>query len=630
MKEPKKIVFLRVMGFLGFFLLFCYFLNVNVFDLYAQQIPVKKISPPKAPKNINASNDPILIENLVVSNDINMQYTIRLKNNTSDVIPLKKIEAKIFHYNRAGATWVPSIELLQPSINTVIQPQQEIELIYRCRDDAATVLRQLDNNILAYNSENKARACIRYSDKNYCYEGEFLWKPKLADLRINDAKIEYKHEISKSGFNHDWFRFNIVLENSGDALPIFIGNSKRKTVETNFLKALITRKKDNKVVAMIEAHPVIGSQRENSLDTYLDTYFRINPGEKRELVFETDNLTNYVLDLIGEFEITIGFDCPLEKTNVVYQHLFGDANWQNNIIKKDVTLGNDLFEIISFFPDKISKIEPAEKPQGEFPRMEQDLMYIDLKSYLILSHLDDAKDVKIYFNDEDLRIFNIKIKGLGGQGEYRVWFKKPEKRERGRFKVEILGISRLADKYLEITSESKTAPSKIELPYYFDSTPANWLNLFPSAFTYGLMPINIEGVNIKGNAPVNFLVAVRSKDYTWLEQGKSWSDVNKDNPNADLSKYVSSLSSNYQIYLFIRAKDKLQWRDIGKLISPKTLEANKREVVTFTLDEAKALLEKKLTSGENEFLILVTYTTTEEKEKIEVPSDMYWSKFTLK
>jgi octaheme c-type cytochrome (tetrathionate reductase family) len=47
MKEPKQIDFLRVMGFLGFFLLFCYFLNVNVFDSYAQQIPVKKNSPPK-------------------------------------------------------------------------------------------------------------------------------------------------------------------------------------------------------------------------------------------------------------------------------------------------------------------------------------------------------------------------------------------------------------------------------------------------------------------------------------------------------------------------------------------------------------------------------------------------------
>lgn len=340
-------------------------------------------------------------------------------------------------------------------------------------------------------------------------------------------------------------------------------------------------------------------------------------------------------DIVGEINITLGFDAQIEKSNSYYTHLFGDANWQNNLVTKSVFLGKDLFKIVSFYPETISKYEPAGAPQREFPRMEQNLMYVELKSYLSLNHLNDARNIKVYFGDEELRIFNIKIGS--GSWSYFVWIEKPKKRQRGRFRVDILGITQLSDKFLEISDKLGTVPSSnsnLYSPFYCYSIPLYFVGP-PSGKDvpkprYGLMPISIEDVNLREKAlNINILVALKSRDYTWLEEGKGWSDVIKDNPSADLSKYVSSSSSHYRVYLFIRSRDKLLWHDKGVLISPKTLEANNREILKLEFDQVRAMLEKEIISGENEFLLVVTYTYTYEGDTFEIASDMYWSVFTV-
>jgi hypothetical protein len=580
---------------------------------------------------IHPSDDPIVIESIAVSNDINMQYTVRVKNNTSQPIPLKQLKIEITHLSPLR-NWDPSPKLLQPSDNSEIPPSQTMELKYRCSAPQETVLQQLDMGVLVYNGSNNVLVEVQFMGRWYSHRSTFIWKPKLADLRINDVKLELLHEDSAH-----WFRFTVVIENVGDALPILLKTT-GKTSETYLLNVSLVRRKDGKE-KQYKAFPEVKSERERSFDIYFDSYLRLNPGEKKELVFQTgwDSLGDGdLLHFIGEFEVTVGFDSPAWKTNSEYPYVISDANRRNNVMTKTVSLGGDCFEIISFFPEKISRYKPAGGAQGEFPRREQNLMYLKLRSYLPLTLLDDPSDFKVYFNDEELRIFNVT--GDPQRGIYRVWIEKPEKRERGRFKVNILGVSRSSNKFLEVeTAKFTPAPASPKLPYYFES-PAPPVPLpytiSPDKFPYGVMPISIEGVSIREkDGKVNVGVALKARDYTWLERGKGWSDVRKDNPNADLSKYVSSLASTYQVYLLMRPKDKLRWRHIGKLISPKTLEANKREVVTFTLDEVKALLEKTLTSGENEFLVVVTYTFTEregkEVEEIEVPSDMYWGNFTL-
>lgn len=117
------------------------------------QTKIPQNIPAEIPKNIQ-SNDPLIIENVSVSNDINMQYTIRLKNNSLNPIPLSQLKIVISYCNQDRILWVPSFELLKPSTNTVISPGQTTEVIYRCTDDIKTVLKQLDNGILNYNLLN--------------------------------------------------------------------------------------------------------------------------------------------------------------------------------------------------------------------------------------------------------------------------------------------------------------------------------------------------------------------------------------------------------------------------------------------------------------------------------------------
>jgi len=609
------------------------------------QVKNPQQAPTKLPKNIKLSNDPIVIEDVSVSNDINMQYTIRLYNNTSQPIPLKQLSIEITHDNGSVSTprsWIPSLELLQPSINSEIPPSQAMELKFRCCNSQDTVLQQLDNGILIYNGTNNILVKVQFMGRWYTHRSTFIWKPQLADLKINDVKVE----LNPEDFGN-WFRFRVSIENAGDALPIFFKTT-GKTRETSLLNVLLVRRKDGKE-KQYKAFPEVKSEREGSLSTYLDSYLRLNPGEKKELVFRTSSSAGDLLDLIGEFEVTVGFDSPAWKTNSEYPYVISDADRRNNVMTKSVSLGGDCFEIISFFPEKISKYKPAEGPQREFPRKEQNLIYLELRSYLPLLILDEATtpkkiylnekvdpigDFKVYFNDEELRIFNVT--GDPKRGIYRVWIEEPEKRERGRFKVNILGVSKFSNKFLEVETKFASAPESTspKLPYYYES-PAPPVP-FPyiislDTFPYGVKPISIEGVNIREkDGKVNVLVSLRSRDYTWLEEGKRRRDLMKEKENTgadiDLSKYVDA---PYWVYLFIRPKNKIKWRDMGALVSPRKLEADKRAVVSFTFDLAEAMFQKGITLGENEFLIVITYLVTEEELSSGVPSDMYWGVFTL-
>lgn len=228
-----------------------FFLFLGTESAYAQ-LKIPQDLPTKIPENIKP-HDPVSIENVSVSNDINMQYAIRLKNNSSNPIPLSQLKIEIIHYNQDRYGWTPSIELLKPSFSTLISPGQTIELTYRCTGEEKTVLKQLDSGILKYNSLNNISVVIIKDNRQYTYEGLFIWKPKLADLRINDVKVDLVHETS--GLHR--LKFAVTLENAGNSLPIFLGDTKKETSKTPFLKVFVERKKDNKRLYLNTTYPLL-------------------------------------------------------------------------------------------------------------------------------------------------------------------------------------------------------------------------------------------------------------------------------------------------------------------------------------------------------------------------------------
>lgn len=589
---------------------------------------------PKVPKIL--PKDPILFEKVVVSNDINMRYDIYLKNNTSYTISLKDLEIHIKHKKRSS-NWEPSLELLSPSLNTKVKPNDNIQISYRCKDTQVDILKKMDEGYLSYNSENNLSVSVKFEGKEYIYEEKFVWKPKMSDLRISDFNIDYVHEWSGSGIKN-CFLVSIFLENNGDALPIFLGDKNKKLSEVPFVNIIIRRKKDGKIISFVKAYPALESDREKELYIYLDTYFRISPGDRKKLIFKTDVLP--ALDLIGDFDIIIGFDYPLEKTNVVYYHLFSDANWENNFITKTISLGNDAFEILGFYPEKISSIS-SEVSEKEYVRKENKLIYLKVKSYLPLNLYSDADSIKVYFNNELLRIFSIQLLDWDKDHyKFTIWVERPKNIVKGRFRVDISGVSKFSN-YLEVSKEftdslglSYFYLGAIPVNYTLISSPFDFLEYGDGKFNlpYGIIPINIEDINIKGKAPMSLLVALKPKGYTWLEYGKGWASVEKENPNADLSKYISSLSDpSYFVYVLVRPENKISWNLLYKSLAPKTLEADKRNILSYTVDEIKGILEGKLKGGKNELLIIVTYMMYDSKKDIkrEVVSDMYWTEFKI-
>lgn len=604
------------------------FLIISVlFLIFSQMVYSNQISLPQNPPLKITPSDPILFEKVEISNDINMQYTINLKNNGSYTISVKDLKVEIYHVgsNFRGA-WAPSIELRKPSLDTQIQPKASFQLIYKCNNSREEILKQMDEGILTYNSPNHFRISIKYKDRYYTYEGDFLWKPQLADLKVNNVEIEDLHE-TKSGFHFNYLKVSIELENIGDMLPIFLKDKNQKTLETSFVKIIVRRKSDKKIVAVLNAYPEINNERENNLSIYIDTNLMISPKEKRKLTFKAEYSDPF--SLIGDFDITIGFDAKIEESNIIYYHFFGDKNWQNNIVTKSVSFGINSFEIISFCPEKLSSISPALATPKEFPRKENNLIYIRVNSYLPLTSANE-NEIKVYFNNELLRIFSIKFLDFTkNYSKYLIWIEKPKKIERGQFKIDILGISKFSN-YLEIENKFTGITTSSSAPFYFDSVPIYYASPDDGKSPYGLCPISIEDINLRGNAPMNLSIILRPKNFIWLERGKGWSDVQKENPNADLSKYVSSMTSVYKVYVYVRPKDKIAWNFIDSAESPITLYPDKRNIINFSIDEVKNILKGNLKGGVNEILIFVTYTYKDEEIVKEVISDMYWTEFTIK
>lgn len=591
---------------------------------------------PKIPKI--TPRDPILFEKVSISDDVNIRYDITLKNNTSYTISLKDLEVHIYHRKLDGSsTWEPSLELLEPSLTTKVKPNSSIQVSYRCKNTQEDIFKRMDEGFLSCNSENNIKISVKFEGKEYIYEDKFVWKPKVSDLRISDFNLDYIHKWDGIGINN-YFRLTIFIENRGDALPIFLGDKNKKLDEIPFVNLIIQRKKDKKTIAFVKAHPEVENDRERDLNVYLNTYFRISPGERKKLIFKTDTLP--AQDLIGDFDIIIGFDYPLEKISSTYYHLFSDANWDNNFITKTFSLGSDSFEILGFYPEKLSSISP-EISEKEFLRKESRLIYLNIKSYLPLNLYNDVNSIKVYFNNELLRIFSIQLIDWDKDHyNFAVWVERPKNIVKGKFRVEISGVS----KYSKDLEVSKDFTTSLGLKYfYLGSIPVNYtLISYPFDFLeygdektnlpYGIMPIVIEDINIRGKAPMNLFVALKPKGYTWLEYGKGWASVEKENPNADLSKYVSSLSDpSYIVYILVRPENKIGWNLLDKSIAPKTLEADKRNILNYTIDEVKYLLEGKLKSGKNELLIFVTYKMydSKKKETKEVVSDMYWTEFKI-
>lgn len=565
-----------------------------------------------------------IIEKVEMSNELTPVYKIIFKNPTDKSISLSQCEVTIIHLGMHN--WTPKLELVSPKNSTVISPGETIELVYRCIDSKETILEQIDRGALKYNAENKIEVSIRIPGEDpILYEGTLLWKPKLADLRIKSARFEL--DKNKSGF----IRCKLVIENIGDDYPIF----KKKATSLNELSLFNLRLIDKEgKEELLEMKPT------GNLSPY---DLHIAPGKEKEIEIINNVFIPNVYFMKGELKIIMGFDEPLVKNKTIYSRAFGDSNPSNNILTSSVSFGR-LFSILSFYPEKVSILKPV--VSKDYPREEYDLMYITVSSYGPLNLFDGTKDIKMYFEGEELRIFSIKLdKWKEPFSEYKIWVKKPKKVGRGRLRVEIFGISDTASKYLEVTDKlilsSTSGQEKISWPFYFDSTPEYtfYFGKEDPEPLYGSMPISITDINIKGNLPINiFISLMNNSKYKWLDSSKNIKDI-------DISER-QNYGESYFVRVYVRPLSKIQWRLLEEIESPVYLESGKRTIIKVTLDEISSLLKGLISPGENELLVLIGYTFTYrefykasdgagnlvEKEKISkynILSDMYCTRFRI-
>ncbi|MBC7319266.1 hypothetical protein H5T89_01350 [bacterium] len=571
----------------------------------------------------------VIIEEVTVSNEISIRFTIQLKNNSEKIMTLDKYRVEVVILGSPNKSWVPNLILESPIGNPSIMPGQSVKLVYKTSKEE--VLKKIDEGSLIPNASNEIRvyAYIREEEgqeySRFSYEGKFLWKPQMADLTIKDVKIEFLGYDNNSYYKRK-LKASVLIENVGDAYPILYGN--KKELYESLLQIKMVRKKDGKYF-YLQMEP---------LSNFQISEYALGPGGQVELSF----ISKFPLpgiDIVGDFDVTVSLDEELNKeSNTVYYHLFSDRNRQNNIVTRSVSF-NDLFTLGSFYSKKVSILKPA-GVRSEFPRLEQDLMYIDIKSYARLDLIDDNSIIKVYFNNEPLKIFSIIIEDTD---RYRIWFEKPKKVGKGKIRVDLAGITRFSKDDLEVTdsfilSESY-ASSKISWPFYFGASPNVYIFYFGEEDPkppYGATPISIDTINIRGNAPINISILLKSPQITWFDSSKSSKDIP---PNADLRYYAGS--NRYTVRVYVRPNSKIIWRLLESIEAPVTLEPNKRTIVTVKLDELTALLKGNLASGENEILIQVsysfkrreTYTANNEVKEVimeyNVLSDMYWTSFKI-
>ncbi|MCX7795264.1 MAG: hypothetical protein N2380_01895 [bacterium] len=609
----------RIVNFLILFIL------LTNFKLVLAQILVE-------PKLLNPSIQlpyKVRVEKVVVSNEIPIRFTICLKNNSEKTMTLENYKVEVIIFSSSNKDWIPKLILESPSGNPSIMPGQSINLVYKTSKEE--VLNKIDEERLTINASNKIRVNVYIKGEEgqeysrFFYEDNFFWKPQIADLAIKDAKVEFLGYDSNPYYKRK-LKVSVSIKNIGDAYPILYGDNKK--LNESLVQIKMVRKKDGKYFYL-----QMESVGKSSISEYT-----FGPGNQIELSF----ISRYPLpdiDTIGDFDIIISFDEEIDKkTNTTYYHLFSDGNRQNNIFVTSLSF-NEVFDLGAFYPKKVSILKPA-GVKREYPRLEQDLMYIDVKSYVKLNLIDEISTIKVYFNNEPLRIFNITI---GYMDSYRVWFEKPKKVGKGKIKVELLGITRFSKDDLEVTDSfifsSEASSSDISWPFYFTASPDVYLLYFGKDDPkppYGATPISIDDISIKGNAPINISIALRSPQITWFDISKGLKDIP---PNADLRYYA--WSNRYAVRVYIRPSNKIKWRFLEHIEAPVTIEPNKRPIITIKLDELEAFAKGDLTSGENELLIQVIYTfETKEKYvanqevkevvmKHMILSDMYWTRFKI-
>jgi len=595
------------------FFAFCGVLLIGGF-IFAE-IKDKSIKGISIPKKVILDNK-VLVDKVEVLSEIPPIYKITLKNNDSKSVSIGKYRVKVVHFRKSNGgegAWIPHLLLVKPSLSAEFAPGQSIELVYKASDDKAIILDQMDYGILVYDELNdiEVNVFIEGEEGNeksrFSYEGNFLWKPEIADLRIRSAEVKLlSYELPP--LERVKLKCSVLIENIGSASPFL----KRKDIKSlDLVKVKMIRKKDGKIF-VLNMKPY----GKFSINEFIN---KLSPGQQTELEFISDSSLS-AFEIIGDFDITIGLDEPVIENNNIYLHFLGDANVTNNLLIKTETFGTNLFEAVSFYPKKISVLRPA--VAKEFRRLESDLMYVEIKSYAPLSKIDDINDIGVYFGDERLRIFSIKFEN----DNYKIWVEKPKKAGEGNIRVNIFDISRtfkanlVASSKLEMVSDSKFA----EWPFYFDSSPEYtfYFGTKDPVPPYGSKPLFIDGVNIRGSLSMSILVGLKSEKLTWLESSKSVRDI----PRAKLEDY----GTIYKLRVYVRPANKIQWRFLDSITSPVTIEPDKRAVVKLDLSEEEAVKNGMVTTDDKEFLFLLSYIFKVSEDgkllEYEVLSDMYWTR----
>lgn len=606
-------------------IIFILLVLVISFDSAFSQIQLE----PKLSKPYIQSPYKVIIEKVIVSDEIPARFTIQLKNNSDKAMSISNYKIEVTVFGNTNRSWVPDLSLEKPLGNSSIMPGQSIELVYVSSKKETLI--KIDEGRLTPDALNKIKVTVYIKGEEgkeysrFLYEGEFFWRPKMADLTIKEVKIEFLG-YEKDPYYRNRLKTLVTIENVGNAYPILYGDEKE--LSRSLVKVKMVRKKDSKSF-YLQMLPT---------EKFSIGEYTLGPENQVKLSFISDYQLPGI-DIVGDFNIIVSVDEEIDKkADTTYYHFLSDRDRQNNIVTKTMSF-NSLFDIESFYPKRVSILKPA-GTKDEFPRLEQDLIYIDIKSYARLDLIDDVSIIKVSFNNESLRIFSIII---GGDNSYRVWFEKPKKVGKGKIQVEIAGITRFSKDDLEVTDRlilSETPiSSKISWPSYFYASPEVYMLYFGTEDPeppYGATPIFIDELNMKGNAPINISIALKSPKITWFDKSKGSRDIP---PNADRSYYAGS--NRYGIEVYIRPKDKVKWRFLEYLEAPVTIEPSKRSIVVVKLDELGSLIKGDLTTGENEILIQVVYSfeskerytaNQEVKEVIKkfmILSDMYWTKFEI-
>ncbi|MGC8971500.1 MAG: hypothetical protein ACP5K2_04770 [bacterium] len=307
------------------------------FDSAFSQIQLES----KLPKSPIQSLYKVIIEKVTVSDEIPTRFSIRLKNNSDRTMTINNYKIELVVFNNRNRAWIPRLILERPLGDSSIMPGQSIDLVYRTSEKE--ILTKIDEGSLIINGLNKIKVYAYIKEEEgqeysrFSYEGDFFWKPRIADLAIKDVKIEFLGYENNPYYKRK-IKASVLIENVGNAYPILYGDAKE--LSGSLVKVKMVRKNDGKSF-YLQMLPT----EEFSIGEYT-----LGPGNQVKLSFISDYQLPGI-DIVGEFNIIANVDEEIDKKVIKLDEL-------GEFIKGNLTSGENeiLIQVIYSFERKESYI----------------------------------------------------------------------------------------------------------------------------------------------------------------------------------------------------------------------------------------------------------------------------------